>query len=86
MEVELFFLFNVYLILPWNVGIHGSSVAMEMNVSLSAGTQTGSGLWMCEVYPKAWILLIANTVTCAVFSDPVLFTQQTTVLAGQQKP
>lgn len=74
-EVELFFFFNVYLILPWNVGILGSSVPMEMNVLLSAGTQTGSGLWMCKVYPKAWILFITNTVTCAVFSNPVLSPQ-----------
>lgn len=71
----MFFLFNVYLILPWNVGILGSCVAMEMNVLLSAGTQTGCGLWMCKVYPKAWILFIANTVVCAVFSNPVLSAQ-----------
>lgn len=75
MAVELFFYFNVYLILPWNVGILGSSVAMEMNVLLSAGIQMGSGLWMCEVYPKAWIFFIANTVMCAVFSNPVLSAQ-----------
>lgn len=85
MEVDLFFLPNVCLRLPWNVGVLESSVAMEMNVLLSAGTQKGCGLWMCKVYQKAWILFVANTVTYAVISNPVLSTQQTAVLAGQQK-
>lgn len=77
------FLFNVFLILPWNVGILGSSVAVEMNVLLSVGTRTGSGLWICKVCIKAQILFIANTVMWAVFSNPVLSTQQTTMLARQ---
>lgn len=83
MEVELSFLFNVFLMLPWNVGILGSSVAMEMNVLLSVGTRTGSGLWICKVCIKAQILFIANTVMWAVFSNPVLSIQQTTMLARQ---
>lgn len=62
-----------------------NSVAMEMNVLLSVGTQTGSGLWMCNVCMKAQILFIANTVMWAVFSNPVLSIQQTTLLARQQK-